>query len=99
MRLHIFYEEIIFLFYKATSNVNESKYSISAPRGTPWAIFDTLTPVSLSILVIYKAVVSPSILGFTAIITSSIFSSFILSNNFDILILSGSIPSSGDINP
>ena len=61
---------ISFLSFNALSNVSESIYSISAPIGIPLAILVTFKFKSSNILFIYKLVVSPSILGLTAIITS-----------------------------
>ena len=54
----------------ALSKVIASIYSISAPIGTPLAIFDIFISKSPNILFIYKAVVSPSILGRKAKIIS-----------------------------
>ena len=83
----------------AISNVNESIYSISDPNGIPWAIVETVTSSFSNNLEIYLDVVSPSILGLTAIITSFIFSFFILFNKSSILISSGVTPSTGEIKP
>ena len=42
---------------------------MSAPSGIPWAIFEIFTSVPSNNFLIYKAVVSPSTLGFMASIT------------------------------
>ena len=93
------YSDIFIRLSKANSKVSESRYSISAPIGTPWAIFVITTFSFDNIFDIYNAVVSPSILGLTAIIISLIFSFFTLSSKFEIFISSGVILSSGDIRP
>ena len=58
-----------------------SAYSISAPTGKPYPIRYTLTLISSSIFLIYIAVISPSKVDDVDIITSVIFSFFILSIN------------------
>ena len=71
MKCILFYE-ILFLFDKAIDNVIGSRYSISAPIGIPYAIFETITFEPSSNLDIYNAVVSPSNVGLIAIIISFI---------------------------
>lgn len=61
---------IFFLSSNALSRVIASIYSISAPTGIPLAILDIFISISPKILLIYKAVVSPSILGLKARIIS-----------------------------
>ena len=56
--------------FKALSRVRLSTYSISAPIGTPLASLVTLTFKPSRIFLIYKEVVSPSILGFNPKIIS-----------------------------
>ena len=67
--INIKYYSISFLSFNALSNVKLSTYSISAPIGTPLAKRVTLISNPSNILFIYKAVVSPSILGLNAKIT------------------------------
>ena len=88
---------ISFLSINALSNVNASIYSISAPKGIPLAILVTFTLRPSNIFFMYKLVVSPSMVGFTAIIISSNCDFWILEINFSIPISSGFIPSNGDI--
>ena len=63
-------------FYKlvrpssARSNVTSSIYSRSPPTGTPLAIRLTFTPIGLISLLMYIAVVSPSIVGLVATMIS-----------------------------
>ena len=72
---------ISFRSVNALSSVIESIYSISAPIGIPLAILVTLIFKPSNIFFIYKLVVSPSILGLTAIITSLKLPSFMLLHN------------------
>ena len=65
----------------------------------PLAILVTFMFKPSIIFFIYNAVVSPSILGFTAIIISWKLLLLILFINFSRPISSGSIPSRGDISP
>ena len=64
------YYSISFRSINALSNVNLSTYSISAPIGKPDASLLTTTSISDKIFFMYKAVVSPSILGLKAKIIS-----------------------------
>lgn len=88
-----------FLSSKAISKVIGSIYSISVPIGIPVAIRDTLTLYCSIIFLIYCVVVSPSKLGFKAMITSFTLPFLILSTKLCKLISSGLIPSRGEISP
>ena len=59
-----------FRSFKALSKVSASIYSISAPIGIPLAKRDIVISKPSRIFLIYKAVVSPSMLGLKASITS-----------------------------
>lgn len=76
-----------------------SIYSISPPTGIPDAILVIFTSCSSNSLTIYKAVVSPSKVGFVAIITSSIASFLTLSTSSPNLNSFGPIPFNGDKTP
>ena len=91
--------EIILRLSNALSKVNASIYSISAPIGIPEAILVTSTSNPDNTFLMYKAVISPSIHGFTAIITSLKSSLVILSINLSNFKSSGFIPSKVDIKP
>ena len=65
MKKYVFYS-ISFLSSKALSRVSSSIYSISAPIGTPLASLVILISLPSNIFLIYKDVVSPSILGLNA---------------------------------
>ena len=80
-------------------SVTSSVYSKSPPTGIPCAILVTFTPKGFNNFDIYIDVASPSTLGLVAIITSFIFPSDILFNNYFIFISSGPIPFIGEIVP
>ena len=89
----------LFVLPKSGESVTSSAYSRAPPTGRPRAIRERRTPLGFRSRARYRAVASPSMLGFVATIISSTPSDSTRSARASMVRSSGPTPSRGEMAP